>query len=383
MRILIHAIALKRLGGSSRHFEEFMRALSRVGRDHEYIVCLDQRFAATYKGILPPSKVVPVRIRSDLHRLWWDQVALNRLVEKEHCDVILSLLTFSSIRPNVPQINLQRSPIYFCDYYLSTLRGKERWIILLRRWLLKKVMQASRIIVTPTAAMRDAIRRFYPSLPLERFRVIPHGFDKERFEQIVSKTRTFREDVDRTPLRILFVSVIYPYKGFELLPLISRGLLDRGITHKIYFTGAPEDNSIIYNKILAKAQELRVKQWLRPVGILPLEQTYRLYGSADIFFFPSLCESFGFPMVEAMGAGLPIVAADTPVNREICDEAALYFEPNNVEEAVAKLLVFCANRKKRTVWGQKARRRYEETVLSMVEYTERIVALFEAAVKED
>jgi len=41
-----------------------------------------------------------------------------------------------------------------------------------------------------------------------------------------------------------------------------------------------------------------------------------------------LCESFGFPLVEAMGARLPIVAADTPVNQEVCGKAAIYFPPS-------------------------------------------------------
>jgi glycosyltransferase involved in cell wall biosynthesis len=52
-----------------------------------------------------------------------------------------------------------------------------------------------------------------------------------------------------------------------------------------------------------------------------------LYQACDLMVYPSLCESFGFSMVEAMGHGLPIVAADTPVNREMCQAAALYYSP--------------------------------------------------------
>ena len=58
----------------------------------------------------------------------------------------------------------------------------------------------------------------------------------------------------------------------------------------------------------------------------------------DVLVFPSLTETFGFPLVEAMAVGVPVVAADTPIHREICGDAALYFEPGNPEDVCARLL---------------------------------------------
>ena len=53
----------------------------------------------------------------------------------------------------------------------------------------------------------------------------------------------------------------------------------------------------------------------------------QLYRDHDVFVFPSVSETFGHPMAEAMSTGLPVVASDRPVNQEICGEAALYFKP--------------------------------------------------------
>jgi glycosyltransferase involved in cell wall biosynthesis len=86
----------------------------------------------------------------------------------------------------------------------------------------------------------------------------------------------------------------------------------------------------------------------------------RLYLDSDIFIFPSLTESFGFPLAEAMSYGLPIVAADTPVNREICGEAAVYFSPLNPEDLARQVRRVAADaplRQQLSVRGQEEARR--------------------------
>jgi glycosyltransferase involved in cell wall biosynthesis len=62
-----------------------------------------------------------------------------------------------------------------------------------------------------------------------------------------------------------------------------------------------------------------------------------LYRSHDVFIFPSVSETFGHPMAEALSTGLPIVAADTPINREVCGDAALYFRPFMASDLCARI----------------------------------------------
>jgi glycosyltransferase involved in cell wall biosynthesis len=54
-----------------------------------------------------------------------------------------------------------------------------------------------------------------------------------------------------------------------------------------------------------------------------------LYSLADVFVFPSFIEGFGLPMLEAMAAGVPVVAADIPVVREVGGDAILPFQPTD------------------------------------------------------
>jgi glycosyltransferase involved in cell wall biosynthesis len=79
---------------------------------------------------------------------------------------------------------------------------------------------------------------------------------------------------------------------------------------------------------------------VRLLGRIPHQAVLHLYRAADLFIYPSLCESFGFPLVEAMAAGLPIVAGDRPLNREMCGDAAVYYparDPAALAETITSL----------------------------------------------
>lgn len=62
-----------------------------------------------------------------------------------------------------------------------------------------------------------------------------------------------------------------------------------------------------------------------------------LYSSAHCFVFPSLCEGFGLPVVEAMACGTPVACSDTPGLKETAGDAALFFDPENREDMISKL----------------------------------------------
>jgi len=68
------------------------------------------------------------------------------------------------------------------------------------------------------------------------------------------------------------------------------------------------------------------------------QELFNLYGTAKIFVFPSLHEGFGFPPLEAMAFGVPVVCSNVPTLREVCGGHPIYFDPRNVH-SIAKALL--------------------------------------------
>ena len=77
------------------------------------------------------------------------------------------------------------------------------------------------------------------------------------------------------------------------------------------------------------------------LGRVSDDELVRLYNQAACFVFPSLYEGFGLPPLEAMACGCPVLVSDIPVEREVCGDAAQYFnplDPTNILHTITQYL---------------------------------------------
>lgn len=126
---------------------------------------------------------------------------------------------------------------------------------------------------------------------------------------------------------ILFVSTVEPRKNLEIL-LDAFDRLD--------YDGA----LVIVGKIGWKSEAIVPR--LRAANIhhldyLGAEDLAAVYAGAELFVFPSIYEGFGFPMLEAMAHGVPVIAANSSSLPEIGGDAALYFDPRDAQELAAAI----------------------------------------------
>ena len=148
--------------------------------------------------------------------------------------------------------------------------------------------------------------------------------------------RVWRED---GVLRLLLVSAYYAHKQPGIVAEAVRLLNEAGIEAHFTLTmdfdqirevqGGSKD-AFLLRRGVERGQVTMLGQV--EYGDLPA-----LYAAHDIFITPSLSETFGHPLVEAMASEALIVASDTPVHREVCGDSAAYFSATSIGDIVKTL----------------------------------------------
>jgi glycosyltransferase involved in cell wall biosynthesis len=182
------------------------------------------------------------------------------------------------------------------------------------------------MIVTPSHAMGEMIREVCPKIPARRFRTLYHGFTDETLAgQLDAKFKKLL--TSRSGVKLLFPAHAAAHKGLDVLCQMLGRLMSVGVDFSLFTTIARDDWPTGVEAFERSVRKLGLSDRVFLMGHVPQSQMGALYENCDLMLYPSLCESFGFSMIEAMGHSLPIVAADTVINREMCGEAALYYPP--------------------------------------------------------
>lgn len=91
-------------------------------------------------------------------------------------------------------------------------------------------------------------------------------------------------------------------------------------------------------------KKIGIYERIKLTGYISEKELTELYKNAKVFFFPSLYEGFGLPILEAMIAGIPIAASNNSSIPEILDGTGLLFDPENIDDMVEKLNIVLSNK---------------------------------------
>ena len=371
MKVLVNALSA-RMGGIVTYTNNLLDAFEHRGID--VTVFVPKEFATRERDAVRRRDVGGY---SSAQRFVWEQSSWRKIVSEIKPDILFSSANFGLLRSPVKQILLLREGGLFDPFYLANMTATQGLAYVANRYLRRKLMlwsadQADHII-TPTHAMRNALALWQPSI-LAKCTVNPYGTINEMFKP-TNRQRKWRED---GVLRMLYVSVYYPHKVPNLICQAVDCLNAEGIAAHGRITMSASELSEMsgstFDRILIEDAAARC---VITLGRHVYQALPDLYNSQDVFVFPSVSETFGHPMAEAMSSGLPLAVADTPVNREICGDAALYFEPFSVSQLVGALRALDADAELRRRLSENGRRRALER-FGWDAHVDRLVDTFEA-----
>ncbi|MBR2115288.1 MAG: glycosyltransferase family 4 protein [Prevotella sp.] len=202
-------------------------------------------------------------------------------------------------------------------------------------------VKTSQHILTVSEFSKSEILGFYPFLKAEKISVVYNAIDRQLFKPLPpspshpltpspSHPLTPSPSHPLTPF-VLCVSSIDPRKNFARLIEACQGLTGA----KLYIVGK-------YNRVFSQQIQLdTTSDHIQFLGRVSDDELVRLYNQAACFVFPSLYEGFGLPPLEAMACGCPVLVSDIPVEREVCGDAAQYFnplDPTNILHTITQYL---------------------------------------------
>ncbi|MGH2662226.1 MAG: glycosyltransferase family 4 protein [Actinomycetota bacterium] len=205
-----------------------------------------------------------------------------------------------------------------------------------RRWLgrLERTLgRAAEIIAVSEATKQDLIELY--AVDPGRVTVIHHGVDHERYRP------PSPEEMDRVRLRfgldgpyVVFVGGIEPRKN---LPALGRAFATVGGDLRLVVAGSsvpwnPEGRTALDRSLGSLPTQARAR--IEFTGYVSERDKVGLLGGAEALVFPSLYEGFGFPVVEAMACGTPVLTSNVSSLPEIAGDAALLVDPRD-EESIA------------------------------------------------
>ncbi len=387
--------------GPGRYVKNLILALQEIDRENEYVVFLNSKRTGNF-SVIPDliwnltekfcQILKPVQDektfrqssgelrfsnlsfkRSFVNVSWYsfaEQLRLPFIFGRENLDLLhVPFFNIPIFYPGKIAVTIHDLTIH----RFSTARATTRWLPfnllkrLIYRFVFLVALKRSTVIFTPTEFVKQDLLREYGWLDESKIIITYEGVgllnpksEIRNPKQIQNsndqnfKKRQILASYDVEEPYFLYVGSMYPHKNLKRLVEAFRIVSEEYPELSLVLVGKLD----YFQRRLKKEIEINEYEILNKTcvvfpaftadnGYVSDEDLAVLYENALAFVFPSLSEGFGLPPLEAMQFGTPVCASSVTAVPEVCGDAALYFDPGDVEDIAAKLKGIVKNSKLR------------------------------------
>lgn len=307
--------------GVGRYTRSLVEKLSQIDSKNNYI--LFTRSIDDVKIEAPNFKVVTANV--SWHSLE-EQIELPRILNKYKLDLV-----------HFPYFSV---PLFYSKPYVVTIHdlivnkyntGKAStlpfFLYQVKRLGYKKILSNALIrsskIIVPSQSVKSDILHSYSAIPKQKINVTYEG----GFENLLN----LKEKSTNYGKYFLRVGNFYPHKNVENLISAFNVFQEKNKGIKLVLVGKKD---FFYKKIENLIKMLGIESKIIFVENPKDSELIPLYRNAVATIVPSFMEGFSLTAVEAMSVGSALIASDIAVHREICQDSALYFNPERASDLV-------------------------------------------------
>ncbi len=279
------------------------------------------------QNALKDSERLQVRLNGPSIYPVWEQSKLPYMGRQDNIDLLHCTSNTAPIKKFCPLVITIHDIIYLEKWMITQGSWYQRFGNLYRRWNVPKVAKMADIIITVSNYEKQRIEEAL-NLPGERVRTVYNACGTH-FKPIKDKIllENFRTEMGLPEKFLLFLGNTDPKKN---LPNVMRALWllksRNQLNHKIVM---PDFGKSELQNLLTSLGATSLIDDIKLTGYIHNSRLPLLYNLSDLFLYPSLRESFGIPIIEAMACGVPVITSNTSAMPEVAGSGALLIDPSD------------------------------------------------------
>lgn len=311
-------------GGMEVYARELYRALGKLDTEFEFIGLASKEGYQLDQSWFP-GEMVDSGISGENRFVWaWGELfGVSRWAKRLGADLVHSPATLGPAKTKMPTVMTMHDMLYWSHpEYMSTpfYTGPVKWME-------RRAANNATRVMTISQVSADEIKR-YLKVPAERLDLVPLAGTPTA--PIAAATRPEHPYILATGNR-------RPHKNWPSL-IRALPLIDETIRPRVVVTGSRGEDPL-----LVVVEEVGMTDWVELKSWVTDEEMAELYAGASAMAMPSFCDGFSLPALEAMMMGIPVMLSDIPVYREVAGDAALYFDPTDLQSIADSMVEVVTN----------------------------------------
>jgi len=251
------------------------------------------------------------------------------------------------------------------------------WVVL-HKYFLPFILKRVDMVITDSRSTKKDLMK-YMGVPETKIRTIYLGVDTEKFKVLSPNyVEPIRQKYQLNFPYILYVGNLEPKKNIPtLLKAFTAVNSKNGGDCKLVIVGQKVWK---YQPIFNTIQELNLQNKVIFLGYVPEQDLPGIYNAASLFVLPSIYEGFGFPPLEAMACGVPVITSNSSSLPEVVGDAGVMVDPYDSAALAAAINQVLSDEKLRTTLIKRGLERVK--LFSWQKCAEETVAVYEEAYRK-
>ncbi|MEI6899040.1 MAG: glycosyltransferase family 1 protein [Bacteroidota bacterium] len=322
---------------------ELIRNLQLIDHENEYVIFIKPDEDDGVLKATPNFRIV--RLEGGFYPLW-EQVALPKAARKEGCQILHCTSNTAPVFTSIPLVVTLHDIIYMESGYAKIMQGSgtpyQKFGNAYRRMVVPRIVKKADRIITVSHFEKNRIAEFFGMKGDPRLVAVYNGVS-EHFKPVTdaNELKRVKEKYHLPENYFFFLGNTDPKKNTRgTLKAFSDFLKLSGSDMKLVMLDYDREE---LTRLLNDIGDPGLIDRIVLTGYVVNTDLPSIYCQSKLFLYPSLRESFGIPMLEAMGCGVAVITSNTSSMPEVAGDAAMLIDPFKPEEITQAMITLLEN----------------------------------------